>query len=129
MHPEDGDHRLEAPLLRHELLRRRRHEADPPAELVGSVGVAPGANDVAGLSGRKQHEAPVHERPDRREPELELRDDAEVAAAPSQAPEQLRVLVLRRRQELAGRGDDVSAHEVVAREAERTRKQAEMQRV
>ena len=47
-------------------------------------------------------------------PELERRDDAEVAAAAAQRPEQLRVLVLADVQVLAVRGDDVGPDEVVA---------------
>ena len=49
--------------------------------------------------------------------ELELRDDAEVAAAAAQAPEQVGVLGLGRVDEPAVCGDDVGADEVVAGEA------------
>ncbi len=52
------------------------------------------------------------------EVELELRDDAEVAAATAQSPEQVRVVGLARVDEPAVRRDDVGRDEVVAREAE-----------
>src|SRR5437773_7294917 len=52
------------------------------------------------------------------EGELESGDDAEVAAASSQSPEQVDVLVGRRCDPLAGGGDELGADEVVARQAE-----------
>src|SRR5690606_26874661 len=51
-------------------------------------------------------------------PELERRDDAEVAAAAAHAPIELRVLLGVCVQELAVRRDDVYAEHVVEREAE-----------
>ena len=52
------------------------------------------------------------------EVELELRHDAEVAAAAAQPPQQLRVLGLAGVDEPPVRGDDVGGDQVVAREAE-----------
>ena len=59
----------------------------------------------------------VDHRPDRLELELERGDDAEVAAATAQPPEQLGVAVGARAHEPAVGGDDVGAHEVVAGQA------------
>src|SRR4051794_18092558 len=50
--------------------------------------------------------------------ELELRDDAEVAAATAQAPEQIAVLRLAGTDDPAVGGDDVGRNEVVAGETE-----------
>ena len=57
--------------------------------------------------------------------ELEIRHDAEVAAAAAQAPEKLRVLVGARVHELAVGGHDVGAANVVERQAEAPRDAAE----
>src|SRR5205823_5267055 len=59
------------------------------------------------------------------EGELEGRDDTEVAAASSQSPEQVGVLVGRRRDPLAGGGDEVGADEVVARQPEQPAQNAD----
>ena len=50
------------------------------------------------------------------EPVLERGDDAEIAAAAAQAPEQFRVLLGARRHQFAVGGDDVGRDEVVAAE-------------
>jgi hypothetical protein len=53
---------------------------------------------------------------DRLQPELELGDDAEVAAAASQPPEQVRVLVLVDAEAVAVGGDQLVGRDVVARQ-------------
>ena len=60
----------------------------------------------------------IDHRPEGMQVELELRDDAEVAAAAAQPPEQLRVLGLAGVDEAPIRGDEVSRNQVVARQAE-----------
>ena len=52
------------------------------------------------------------------QPVLDRGDDAEVAAAASQAPEQVGVLLLGRAEEMAVGGDDVEGQCVVAGESE-----------
>src|SRR5215468_7214057 len=83
------------------------HENDR-AELVGSVAdeVAVEAEDLLGV-GRVPEDGPGQDGgPDGVEAELERGDHAEVAAASSQRPEQVGVLVLGRPQQLAvGRYD------------------------
>ena len=56
--------------------------------------------------------------PDRVQLERELGDDAEVAAAAAQAPEQVGVLVVGRGHDAAVGGHDLGLDQVVAREAE-----------
>jgi hypothetical protein len=55
--------------------------------------------------------------PTRVEPELELGDDPEVPTPTPHPPEQVRVLLLARRDELALGGDHVDAQELIDREA------------
>src|SRR5581483_1727499 len=117
-HPEHGDDGLATPLLRDEVERRRRHASDCPSDVVAPVAeIAPGADDVCALRRIERGEAAVHDRRERAELELRLRDDTEVAASASEAPEELRVLVLGRGDELAVGGDDVRPDEVVGGEA------------
>jgi hypothetical protein len=52
------------------------------------------------------------------QPELELGDHAEVAAAAAQRPEQVRVLLRAGPQHLAGGGDDLGGQQVVTRQPE-----------
>ena len=56
----------------------------------------------------------MDDRAHRVRPELELGDDAEVAATPAQCPEQVGVLPGGRAQHLAVRGDDLGGEQVVA---------------
>ena len=116
---EHGD-LLAVPLLRDHGQRRRRRQVDEPGDLVGRVGrpVAEHAQQVAARLARVEDRPGVDHRPERMELELEPRDDAEVAAAAAQAPEQVGVLRLARVDEPAVGGDDVGADEVVAREPE-----------
>ena len=52
-------------------------------------------------------------------------DDAEISAAAAQAPQEVRVLLFRRAQEVAVRGDDVEGERIVAGEAEAPAEPAE----
>ena len=71
--------------------RARRHE------------VAAEAQRARRPSGRVHEHPAEHDRPDRVQPELELGDDAEVAAAAAQPPEQVGVLVVAARHDLRRR--------------------------
>src|SRR6516225_7144919 len=57
-------------------------------------------------------------RPQQMKPELERGDDAEIAPASAQRPEEIRVLLLARPHQLSVSGDDVGRDEVVDREPE-----------
>ena len=71
--------------------RRRLAQHRPHAQLVRGVGgeVAPRAQHLPRLRERVDDEAGVHLGADRMQLELERRDDAEVAAAAAQGPEQI----------------------------------------
>ena len=84
-----------------------RHVGDP---------VAIEAKNVGRFLHRPEDRSGQDTRTDRVEPELELGDDAEVAAAPAQRPEELRVLVRARLDPLAVRQDDLGGEQVVDRE-------------
>jgi hypothetical protein len=66
-----------------------------------------------------EHERDGHVRSDRVQPVLERGDDAEVAAAAAERPEELLMLVLRGTHDVAVRGDDHGCDEVVDGEAVR----------
>ena len=80
--------------------------------------VAERAQQIGRGLGRVEDRPGVDRGPERMEVELELRDDAEVAAAAAQPPEQVGVVGLARVDEPAVRRDHVGRREVVAREAE-----------
>ncbi len=118
----DPDGRLPPGRLRDEVGRGRGHERDAGAERVGGVRheVAPELDHLAGeVPGVEQHPA-EHRRTDLVQAERELRDDAEVAAAPTQRPEQVGVLVPRGGDHLPVRGDDPRLEQVVAGQAAAT---------
>ena len=90
------------------------------ADLVGCVGheVAPEADELTGLRrGPDQHAREEH-RPDLVEPEREAGDDAEVATAAAQPPEEVGVLGVGRGHHPPVGSDDLGFHQVVAREPE-----------
>ena len=92
---DDADDRVAAHRLGHEVGGRRGDEGDAAAHLVGGVlhEVAPEPHDLA-RHRRRVHEHPAeHDRSDRVQLKGELGDDAEVAAAAAQRPEQVGVLV------------------------------------
>ena len=75
------------------------------------------AQQLAGAIGGMQHEPAEHLRADRVQRELDRGDDAEVAAAAAQRPEQVGVLVGGGADELAARGHELDGEHVVGREA------------
>ena len=90
---------------RHQLVRRVR---DP---------VAVEAQHFRRVPHRPHDRARQHGRAEGHEVELELGDDPEVAAAATEAPEEVRVLVGGRLHELAVCGDDVDPAQLVDRQA------------
>jgi hypothetical protein len=100
-----ADHHHCAPVQMFGYARYRRGGAKPHdrAELVGSLAdeIAVKAEDLSNISRIPEDGPRQNNGPDGVEAELERGDDAEVAAAPSQRPEQVGVLVLGRAQPLA----------------------------
>ena len=88
-------------------------------QLVGRVvhDIAEQAQQFAPALGRVHHEAAEDLGPDRVQRELDRGDDAEVAAAAAQRPEQLGMLVGGRADLVAAGGDELDGEDVVAREA------------
>ncbi len=117
---DDADDGLAAHRLGHELLRRRGDERHAAADLVGrgEDEVAVEAHELARHRRRVHELAGEHDRADRVQTEVERGDDAEVAAATPQTPEQVGVLVLGRDDLAAVGGHDLGLDEVVAGEAE-----------
>ena len=89
------------------------------AELLGCVGdeLAVEPQQVAGLVELEEHR-PAVDVLDRAHPELERRDDPEVAAAAADGPEEVGVLLVARDVEAAVGGHHVRGEEVVAGQAE-----------
>ena len=91
-------HDAAAAQRRGDLLQRRElHDPERGRDVVGGVDgpLRPGRQHALGLAPVPQHEAGV-DLAQRVEPELERGDDAEVAAAAAQRPEQLGVVAARR---------------------------------
>ena len=90
-------------------------EPDDGAELVGRFGgeVAVEAQHVGGVVGRPEDGAGHHGRADRMQGEPERGDDAEVAAAASQRPEQIGVFVGGRVDDAPLGGDHFGGKQVV----------------
>ena len=101
-HREDG---CELVLFGHERLGRRVEAGEEHAALVGQTGneVAREAEQIAALLGRVEEQPEVQHRSDVVQRELERRDDAEVASAAAQRPEQVGVLARRTRAALVRR--------------------------
>jgi len=59
-----------------------------------------------------QHRSGQKQRTDRKQPEIETGDDAEIAAAAAQSPEQVRVLILAADELLPRRGHEIEHHRV-----------------
>ena len=118
---EQRERRREVQLLGHERRGRRAQPGEEHAAVVGQVSheVAGEAEQVAALVGAEQEQAEVDERADLVERELELGDDAEVAAATADAPRTGRVARPPTRAGLAVGGDHLGADEVVATTARR----------
>ena len=94
---------------------RAAHESENQAHVVRQPGalVAEQPDHVGGLRVVVEDEATRDDWPDRIEPVLERRDDAEVAAAAADSPEEVRVLALACRQDVAGGRDDARGDQVV----------------
>ena len=92
--------------------------AERAADLVGRVldEAAVGLQQIDGRVDREEHHAAVDDRADLVQRELEARDDPEVAAAALERPEQVRVAVGARHQQVAVGGDDLGGDEAVDRE-------------
>ncbi len=99
----DGDGRPPVQVLRYVRQRRDCAEPDDGAELVRRVGdeVPVEAQHVGGVVGRPEDGPRHHGRAEGMQSEPERGDDAEVAAAASQRPEQIRMVV-------GGRADDAA---------------------
>jgi hypothetical protein len=115
---DEGDDRLAVQLLGHGRQRGRQPEVRHDPQLVGRLGghLAQQTEHLGGVVHRPRHHARGDDGPERVEAELERRDDAEVAAAAPEPPEQVGVLLLAGDEELALGGDDVAGDEVVDRE-------------
>ena len=81
------------------------------------VAVQPDGSPHVVALGVVEHEDELHLRPDRMQPVLERGDDAEIAAAAAQAPQQLGVLRSLDTDHLARRGYQLGADQVVAGQA------------
>ena len=115
----DREGRLALELLGERRLGRNGHERLVDRQVVRRL-VHEVARETQGLAGaleRMQQHARQHLRPVLAELELELGDDAEVAAAAAQAPEQVRVLLVGRSHDLALRRHDARGTQAVDREA------------
>src|SRR5204863_4649555 len=95
-----------------ESVRSVRHDVSPHRKHVRCV-----------LEAIVQH--PSEHEPDRVEPERELDDDSEVAAATTQSPEELRMLALACRDDTPVCCDDLRREQVVEREAVRRTEMAD----
>ena len=109
---------------------RARHEHGRRGQLVGR-----GAHELAvelqhlrRARERMDHEAADDHRPDRVQPVLERGDDAEVAAAAADGPEEIGVLGGARVDELAVGEHDVGAQQVVDRHPETCRRASRSRR-
>ena len=108
----DGDHGDQRPAVNRfgqERHRRRGGEVDQRRQLVGQRArpLAVEAQNLRGVLARVEDRSRQYRRAHPVEPELERGDDAEVAAAAAQRPEQVRVLGLAGMDQAAVRGDDV----------------------
>jgi hypothetical protein len=105
---------------------RHRHAAQHGSQLVGSLGhdLAVTAQVLGGLLQRLQDHA-ADDVPHRVHAELERGDDAEVAAAAAQRPEQVGVVCLAGGEHVAVGGDERGGEQVVGRQAVLAREPAD----
>jgi hypothetical protein len=115
---DHGHDQLTAEIRRHERNRRRLAVDHDRHQLVRRLRypVAVEAQNLRRLAHRPEDRPCQHGRADRVEAELELGDDAEVAAAAAQAPEQVLILGLACPHELAIGGHEVDRLQLVDRE-------------
>ncbi len=103
-------------LLRHERHRGRRHHVDDRRELLRrGLGLGDERGDHLGRRGQEQH--PADDRPDLVQAKLEPGRNAEVAAAPADRPEEIRVRLGVGADELAVGRHQLGREQVVDREA------------
>jgi hypothetical protein len=114
-HHDQGEHGRKVQLLGNEGCGGRTEPGQEDATLVGQPLhiLASEAQDIAALVGTEEEESEVNERTDLAQCELELGDDAEVAAPASDRPEEVRVVVLRHRKHAAVGGHDLGADQIV----------------
>lgn len=110
---------LATQLQRDEFLGRRDDHGTAGGQLIGrAVGpVAPLSQDIRGPVDREYGQPGEHDRAERVQLELELRHDAEVAAAAADTPEQVGVLPLAGLHHAAVGQDHLGGDEVVAGQA------------
>src|SRR5581483_3280640 len=102
-------------LLGHERCRRRAQAGEQHAYVLGERRdeVAAEAERLGALVDPPEEQPEVDQRTDLVEPELELGDDAEVAAPAPERPEEVGILGRRRTQDIAPGRDDLGDEEVV----------------
>ena len=121
--PEAGDQQRDARnmvvLFGDERCGRRTHAGDDDVQLVRERRdhVLGEPEDLRRASDRPEKEAELHHRTHRVQPEVESGDDAEVAAAAADGPEQVRVLVSRDVPDATVSGDHFRRHQVVHRQS------------
>ncbi len=115
------------PLGRQERQRRRLAQHRPDRQLVIGLGtdVAERAEQPRRVLGRMHDQPREHLRPDRMQPEPEGRDDAEIAAAAADRPEQVRVLLRARMHDRAVGRHQLGREQVVDRQPVLARDPAE----
>src|SRR4051794_13110908 len=123
---DDADHWLANEMLWDELLRRRRHNGQPAAELVGrrSHEIQVGKAYVAAVLKWPRQQSGVDRDTHRMQLKLELGSNTEVAAATVESPEELRVFVFGRLDDSTISGHQRDRYEVVARQTEGSGKPA-----
>ena len=116
--PDDAADLAQVQLLGERRRGRHRGEGEEAVELPrgGGQELAVGREHLGGLLDAPERRA-GDDRADLVQAERERRDDAEVAAAAADRPEQVGVLVLARADALAARQDDLRLEQVVDREA------------
>ena len=110
------DRRLEVMLLGHERQRRRRHDERDRREVLRR-GFRDRDEAREDLLRQRQEQRPAEDPGDRVELEDEAGDDAEVAAAAADRPEQVGVAILAGDDDPAVGGDDLDRDEAVDRQA------------
>jgi hypothetical protein len=107
-HADDAGDDLTSKVRGYEFFGRRRDHPESCRQFVRSAidVVAPGAHDFLGAFERPQHQPSQHHRAERMQGEFEGRDDAEGAAATSDALEEIRVFLWTGRDDPPIRQDD-----------------------
>ena len=113
----DHHDRLAVHVLGQERQRRSHPQVEDRRQLIGRRGdeLAVEAQHLAGILERMEDRSGEHDRPHGVKPVLERGNDAEVAAAAAEAPEEVRVLILAGGENLAIGRHQVDRDEVVDR--------------